>query len=26
MEQACDNDIFKDTKTIGLGQYEFNSI
>jgi hypothetical protein len=26
MEQACDNDIFKDTKTIGVGQYEFNSI
>ena len=26
MEQACDNDIFKDIKTIGVGQYEFNSI
>jgi hypothetical protein len=26
MEQACDNDIIKDTKTIGVDQYEFNSI
>jgi hypothetical protein len=26
MDQACDNDIIKDTKTIGVDQYEFNSI